>query len=176
MKKLTSLFKKSAQKEKSKKSVRKVLPFPAPTRPSEPLPAVGIKLTVSGKGTLPKKVEGYLKKNLKSLEGVVLTDSNSHYWINVVCLLDNQKGYNLSYIIAGTFPEFDAELSQFLDEPAMGMMFDFFEGLCCVFEHRIKIGPPDHLQASCEQIVRDFDEDFLQQFWNICEAFSDASL
>jgi hypothetical protein len=94
----------------------------------------------------------------------------------VVCILDSQKGYNLSYIIAGTFPEFDAELSQLLDEPATQMMFDFFEGLCCVFEHRIKIGPFEHLEIACEQIVRDFDGDFLRQFWNICEAFSETSL
>ena len=176
MKRFDGLFNKVAQKVKPKKSGRKVLPFPASTKPLEPFPAVGIKLTVSGKGTLPKKVEGYLKKSLKSLEGVVLIDSNSHYWINVVCLFDSHKGYNLSYFIAGTFPQFSGELSELLDERAMEMMSDFLEGLCCVFEHRVKLGPPDHLEIACEQIVRDFDEDFLQQFRNICEAFSNTSL
>lgn len=176
MKRLNELSRKAAPKEKSKKSGRKILPFPASTKSLEPFPAVGIKLTVSGKGPLPRKVEGYLKKSLKSLEGIILIDSNAHYWIDVVCLMDSHKGYNLSYFIAGTIPKFSGDLSELLDEPVMEMMSDFFEGLCCVFEHRIKLGPPDHLEAACEQIVRDFDEDFLQQFRNICEAFSNTSL
>ena len=176
MKRLNGLFNKAAEKEKSKTSGRKILPFPASTKSLEPFSAVRIKLTVSGKGTLPKKVAGYLKKNLKSLEGVVLIDSNGQYWINVVCLFDSHKGYNLSYFIAGTFSQFSGELSELLDEPAMEMMSDFLEGLCCVFEHRVKLGPPEHLEIACEQIVRDFDEDFLQQFRNICEAFSNTSL
>jgi hypothetical protein len=175
MKGLNGLFNKAAEKVKSLKSRTKILPFPVPPKPLKPSP-IGITLTVSGKGTLPKKVEGYLKKSLKSLEGAVLVDSNAHYWIDVVCLFDSHKGYNLSYFIAGTFPQFSGELSELLDEPAMEMMSDFFEGLCCVFEHRVKLGPPDHLEIACEQIVRDFDEDFLQQFRNICEAFSNTSL
>ena len=176
MKRLNGLFNKAAEKEKSKTSGRKILPFPASTKSLEPFSAVRIKLTVSGKGTLPKKVAGYLKKNLKSLEGVVLIDSNGQYWINVVCLFDSLKGYNLSYFIAGTFPQFSGELSELLDERAMEMMSDFLDGLCCVFEHRVKLGPPDRLKIACEEIVRDFDEDFLRQFRNICEAFSNTSL
>jgi hypothetical protein len=46
MKKLSSMFKKSAQKKKSKKSGRKVLPFPKSIRQLELLPAVGIKLAL----------------------------------------------------------------------------------------------------------------------------------
>jgi hypothetical protein len=176
MKRLNRLFKKAAQKEKSKKSGRKILPFPASTKPLETFPEVGIKLTVSGKDTLLNEVEGYLKKSLKSLEGVVLIDSNAEYWIDVICVVDSLNGYNLSYLIAGNFPRFNDELFEDIDEPAMEMMSDFLDGLCCVFEHRIKLGPSGSLNIACEEIVRDFDENYLGLFRNMWEAVSKGSL
>ena len=175
MKGLNGLFNKAAEKVKSLKSRTKILPFPVPPKPLKPSP-IGITLTVSGKGTLPKKVEGYLKKSLKSLEGAVLVDSNAHYWIDVVCLFDSHNGYNLSYFIAGTFPQFNGDFLEFLDEDGMGMMSELLNGLCCVFEHRIKLGPPDRLKIACEEIARDFDEGCLQQFRSMWEAISNSSL
>jgi hypothetical protein len=174
MKRLDRMFN-QATRQKSKRSSKNVLPFPKTTKPLESFPKVGVRLTVSGKGTLPSKVKRYLKESLKSLHGVVLNDSDAHYWINVVCLMDNLKGYNLSYFVAGTIPELREELLQAPDELVTDMMFDLFDGLCCMLEHRIKVGPPENLKIACEKIVSEFDQDYLQEFRDIWETISDVS-
>jgi len=157
----------------SKKPLGNILRLPVTSEPSEGDRSVRIRLTVSGKSSTKKKIEGYLKKHLRSLEGVALTDSNAHYWINVIGVVDSLIGYNISYFIAGLFPSLREDLlSEVLDESEAEMITDLLDGLCSVFEHRIKMGPPDMLKDACEQIVKDFDENFLQQFLSVQEMVS----
>ncbi len=164
MKKRDRLISNPGDKVISGKSVDNLLLFPVSTEPSELEPPVRIKLTVSGKSGAKKKIEGYLKKYFKSLEAVTITDYEAHYWISVIALVDNRVGYNISYFIAGLYPSLKEQLSEGLDESEAEMISDLLDGLCSVFEHQIKMGPPEKLQSCCEEIVKDFDENFAQEF------------
>jgi hypothetical protein len=159
---------KQTGRKRSDGSGKKVLAFPKFKEPTKRFSA-GIELAVSGKGTIHKKVATYLKKDLKALQGVVITDSDADYQINVVCLMDNLKGYNISYYIAGTSARLNGVLSEFLDHEVAELMSEYLEGLCCVFEHRVKVGPPDRVRKACQEIVRDFDENYLREFRSIWE-------
>ena len=92
-----------------------------------------------------KKASTYLKKDLKALQGAVLTDCDADYLINVVCLTDNLSGYNISYFVAGTSARLKALLTEFLDGDLTELISDYLDGMCCVFKHRVKIGPPERL-------------------------------
>ena len=164
MKNRDRLISKRGDKITSRKSMDNLLLFPVSTEPSELQHSVRVKLTVSGKSAAKKKIEGYLKKYLKSLEAVTITDHEAHYWISVIGIVDNRVGYNISYFIAGLFPSLKEDLSEGLDESEAEMISDLLDGLCSVFQHQIKIGPPEKLQSSCEEIVEDFDENFVQEF------------
>lgn len=164
MKKRDRLVSNPGDKATSRKSVDNLLLFPVSTEPSELEPPVRIKLTVSGKSAAKKKIEGYLKKYLESLEAVTVTDYEAHYWIGVIGIVDNRVGYNISYFIAGLYPSLKESLSEGLDESEAEMISDLLDGLCSVFEHQIKMGPPEKLQSCCEEIVKDFDENFVQEF------------
>ena len=154
MKKRDRLISKRVDKLSSRESVDDLLPFPILTEPSELPASVRIKLSVSGKSAARKKIEGYLKKYLKSLEGVIITDHEAHYWISVIGIVDNSVGFTISYFIAGLFPSLKGDLSEGLDESEAEMISDLLDGLCSVFEHQIKMGPPEKLQSCCEEIVR----------------------
>ncbi len=154
--------------KQSSPSARNVLQFPGSEK-AVPQFSVGIELEVSGKGNLHKKAAAYLKRNLKALPGAVLTDCDPDYLINVVCLTDSLKGYNISYFVAGTSARLKDLLGEFLDEDLNELMSEYLDGMCCVFEHRIKVGPPEGLKKACEDLVGDFDENYLQEFRTIWE-------
>ncbi|MGC8654815.1 MAG: hypothetical protein ACP5US_12580 [Candidatus Kryptoniota bacterium] len=164
MKKRDRLVINPGDKATSRESVDNLLLFPVSTEPSELEPPVRIRLTVSGKSAAKKKIEGYLTKYFKSLETVTITDYEPHYWISVIGMVDNRVGYNISYFIAGLYPSLKENLSEGLDESEAEMMSDLLDGLCSVFEHRIEVGPPEKLQSCCAKIVKDFDENFAQEF------------
>ena len=126
MKKRDRLISKRVDKLSSRESVDDLLTFPILTEPSELPASVRIKLSVSGKSAAKKKIEGYLKKYLKSLEAVTITDYDAHYWISVVGIVDNNVGYNISYLIAGLFPSLKEDLSEGLDKSEAEMICRFF--------------------------------------------------
>lgn len=175
MKKRNRPISNPGDKMTSKKPLGNILRLPVTSELLERDRSVRIRLTVSGNSSTKKKIEGYLKKHLRSLKAVALTDSNAHYWINVIGVVDSLIGYNISYFIAGLFPSLREDLSEVLDESEAEMMSDLLDGLCSVFEHRIKMGPPDMLKDACEQIIKDFDENFLQQFLSVQEMVSNNS-
>ncbi len=175
MKKRDRLIGKRVDKISPRESVDDLLPFPILTEPSELPTSVRIKLSVSGKSAAKKKIEGYLKKYLKSLEGVTIADHEAHYWISVIGLVDNSVGYTISYIIAGLFPSLKGDLSEGLDESEAEMISDLLNGLCSVFQHQIKMGPPEKLESCCEEIVRDFDESYVQEFLLVRKTLLDES-
>ncbi len=92
MKKRDRLASNLGDKVTSRESVDNLLLFPVSTEPSELEPSVRVKLTVSGKSAAKKKIEGYLKKYLKSLEAVTITGHEAHYWISVIGIVDNRVG------------------------------------------------------------------------------------
>ena len=175
MKKRDRLISKRVDKLSSQESVDDLLPFPILTEPSELPASVRIKLSVTGKSAAKKKIEGYLKNYLKSLEGVTITDHEAHYWISAIGIVDNSVGYTISYFIAGLFPSLKGDLSEGLDESEAEMISDLLDGLCSVFEHQIKMGPPEKLQSCCEEIVKDFDESFVQEFLILRKTLLDES-
>lgn len=175
MKKRKTPISNPGDKMTSKKPLGNILRLPVTSQPLERDRSVRIRLTVSGKSATKKRIEGYLKKHLRSLEGVAVTDTNAHYWINVIGIVDNLVGYNISYFIAGLFPSLTEDLTEALDDSEAEMMSDLLDGMCSVFEHRIKMGPPDMLKDACEQIIIDFDENFLQQFLSVQERLWDNS-
>ncbi len=62
-----------------------------------------------------------------------------------------------------------------MDESEAEMISDLLDGLCSVFEHQIKMGPPEKLQSSCEEIVEDFDENFVQEFIRVQKTLRNES-
>jgi hypothetical protein len=149
-------------KTTSKKVQDNLVLFPGSEEAPELDFSARLKLTVSATGATKKKIESYLKKSFKSLEAVELTDSEPHYWISVIGEIDNSFGFSISYLIAGMYPTLKHNISGVLDEDGAEMFADMFDEFCTVFEHQMKIGPPQMFKSACEEIVQHFDEEYLQ--------------
>ncbi|MFH0825000.1 MAG: hypothetical protein V2B18_19785 [Pseudomonadota bacterium] len=155
-----------------KAPMRNVIPFPGMWEEVEPPPlpkfTVGVDLVVSGKQPILKKVESYLKRGLKKLPDVVLTDSKPLYWINVVCLTDAYNGYHIAYFIAAT-SALKNLITGVFDDESFDMINEFFSDLVYVYEQRLKIGPSNLLKSACDEIVEDFQLNHVEEIREIWE-------
>jgi len=174
MKKSPGPSNRPAGKAKSKSSL-KIVPPPESNETPQPLPPVVVRVTVSGKRAFAKKVEGYVKKELQSLEEVTLADRDAHYWLAVICDLDKSAGYTIAYFIAGMFPGLSEEIAENSSETENEMMAEFLEDLCWVFEHRLMTGPAEGAREACREMVQALDDGFLKQFLFMRETVVDGS-
>ena len=153
--------------------------------------SVRVRVEVEADESIKSRILSYVKRELRSLSDVVLTDDNPKYRIEIVGIEEKtvgglKSGISLSFIIAEqldnnlmenllsrcilveTRREIEQESKSFAENLADALklrktLVDSFRGYVKIRLHSLRTGPPDALREFLEEYVAKFDTEVLEE-------------
>jgi hypothetical protein len=156
---------------------RSVTPFPKPIKTS-----FRVQVIISSDDPIIKNViESYVKRELRSLGGVIVTDNDPEYAIEIVALHPEtvEKCY-INSIALSVVIRAPLNLSMIqvlaaatsLEKKEQHSIVRLYEGKDTLIRHFLLMPSIDNLRESCESIVADFYSDTLEPRRKLYEAIN----
>ncbi len=138
-----------------------------------------VTLDVTAEGALESIVRSYISRNLRGLDGVVITDDDADYRLSVIVIESENKsgtqtGYGISSVGLSLWKKSTLESAMskgFTDQQKtfVGM----FAGTGCLVHHLLQIGATEDLEDLCSTLVASFDTNALEPSRNILQGVKD---
>jgi hypothetical protein len=152
-----------AQDDSKKRSV---------TKPPEPIrTSFRVQVVIKGDESIKNILESYVKRELRSLGGVIVTDNGPDYVIEIVALqTETVEEHKLSSIGLSVVIRTPLDLSMIqvlaaatnMKKKDQDNIVRLYEGKDTLIQHFLLMTSIDSLRGSCESIVADFYGDTLE--------------
>jgi hypothetical protein len=130
-----------------------------------------VQVTVEADEPIKSDISSFISRELRSLHDVIITDSKPEYLIRIVAAeLTSQgdqykPGVVLSVIFTEPFPFYllrSFMSQQKIDEAAINSLESYYSKQEVYKGQRLQAGPVYTLHKICEQIVNNFDSEYLE--------------
>ena len=128
-----------------------------------------VKLEVSADGATAAIVQSYLSRELRKLDGVLVTDEDPDYQLTVIAMeTHSQGGYITGYALSslglslwrGSTVEFLLRNGNFTKDQENTLRMFARNGI--VVHHLLQTGPTEGLETLCSRLVASFDTNALE--------------
>jgi hypothetical protein len=145
---------------------RSVTMLPKPMEPS-----FRVQVIVQADEQLKNMIESFIKRELRSLNDVAVTDKDPRYVIGIVALQAKAvegaelDSIALSLVIrasASTVPISSLTAPADAEREPKDNAVDVYKGTDTLIQHGLFMTPIDGLKRACEEIIADFDSDALE--------------
>ena len=134
--------------------------------------SASVVVKVSAQSELTSQIESYVKRELRALHDVSLTEDQEHadYCISIVALqLSNRASDNAGYAISTVVSSpFKSETLSLIVSAAGGNtnLLSAYStnstGLVTIQGHDLRIAPPNKLKRTCEELVAHIDSEYFE--------------
>ncbi len=111
------------------------------------------------------KIDSYIKRELRSLSDVTLVDEGADWKLSILAMEPSTRGGGkggvvISWVILKPFN--NQWLSTLFQDGYKELGLTLTDGLCREEDHLLKVGPSEELRSMCEEMVADFDSDYIE--------------
>jgi hypothetical protein len=124
-----------------------------------------VSVSISANEKMKGLIESYISSELRSLGGIVVTDVNPRWVLNILVLEPEtndglKMGVTLSTVILEPFD--NRYVVSLVSPKSKEVVSSFTSGLYRYSDHWIHTGPSRHLKTMCETIVANFDSNHIK--------------